>query len=302
MQAYKLEPRALLQNSIRLHAAYEKLSAELYRVRSKLSPRDPFRRYFEDRFSDLSLEMLAIEGGSAKIRGSYTYGDFWRDYRKIWRNHFSLFLLILFIFMSATMLGWFFGTEDPSYAALILGPQQMEMIILHQKWFESLQDSPFMGGLSIAINNVSVAIKACLGAALAGIGGLYILIYNGVMVGAVMGFSVRHEFDAALGEFVIAHGILELSVIVAACFVGLLFGRAFYVWPVSRIPSQLAEGGKEALVALMGCLPWLLLAAIVEAFVSPFYFLDAFQKFLVGAAVALFFWAWTFWPLPQPSR
>lgn len=296
LRAYETQKANLAQNSLKLQTAFEKAGAELYRLRAHTPLSHPFRRYFEDRFSEATFAILSIEGSEKPIKSS-AYSDFYRDYRRIWRENVSLFLLVLFVFVISLTLGWFYGTKEPEYASLLLGPEFMEKIIGGKRWFESIQDQPLLMGFQIGLNNILVAIKAATGAALAGVGGFVILIFNGLMIGSLVGFSYAHGFEAAIGEFVVAHGVLELSIIVAACFMGLLFGRGFYMWPPRLMRVRLAAGAKESLIVALGCLPWLVLAAIVEAFVSPFYYFSSVQKLVIGALVAGLFWVWTFWPI-----
>ena len=47
---------------------------------------------------------------------------------------------------------------------------------------------------------------------------------------------------------------------------------------------------------LLGIIPWLVLAASIEGFVSPFHYLSYGAKLSLGIIVAAAFWMWTLWP------
>ena len=94
--------------------------------------------------------------------------------------------------------------------------------------------------------------------------------------------------------FIVSHGILELSIIVASCFAGLIFSRIFYMRPYKNFKTRMAKAGEEGFKILCGVLPWLLVAAFLEVFVSPFDYLDAPLKILLGILAGFYFWFWIF--------
>jgi uncharacterized membrane protein SpoIIM required for sporulation len=197
------------------------------------------------------------------------------------------------------VVGWKIGSTDHAYAAVLIPQALMEQILDQQKWFAEIQKAPWLYGLGIAKNNIGVAIHCFTLAALAGLGGVYILVLNGLLFGAVFGFCRSNHFDQALLNFVVGHGVLELTIIVAAAFSGFLFGRVFYMRPYRLFHLRMVTAASDAGVLLLGLLPWLLVAAVVEVFVSPWSFLDMPAKIFLGCLAAAAFWLWTWWPLPQ---
>ena len=95
------------------------------------------------------------------------------------------------------------------------------------KWFDFLKDIPALGAALIAYNNISVCINAMIGGVMLGLGGIIILVFNGFYFGAVLGYAGQYGFDESLLNFVVTHGPLELSLIVASCFCGMMIGKAF---------------------------------------------------------------------------
>jgi uncharacterized membrane protein SpoIIM required for sporulation len=146
-----------------------------------------------------------------------------------------------------------------------------------------------------------VALNTFAAGALLGLGGLFFLAFNGVFFGAIFGFCALHGFQSSLGSFVLAHGPLELSVIVCASFASMLFGRAFFMRPLSALPRRLWQGARQGSMVLAGSVPWLVVAAVMEAFVSPVPWIPVYLKLGAGIAVAIIFWTWTFRRPPSPA-
>ena len=80
----------------------------------------------------------------------------------------------------------------------------------------------------IFTNNIRVAFLAFAGGILLGLGTLYVLIKNGLMLGATFGLAVGVGNGPPFFELVLAHGVLELSCIAVAGAAGLRIGWAHH--------------------------------------------------------------------------
>src|SRR5207247_2130587 len=78
----------------------------------------------------------------------------------------------------------------------------------------------------IFTNNIRVAFFAFAGGVLAGLGTLYVLVANGVQLGAVLGAAQHYGVAGLLLTFISAHGYLELTMIVISGAAGLRLGDA----------------------------------------------------------------------------
>ena len=123
--------------------------------------------------------------------------------------------------------------------------------------------------INLMTNNIAVALT-CLALGLVyGLGTLYIICLNGMMLGGVFAYTDRFGLADDLYRFVIAHGLVELSVICLAGAAGLSLGRAI-ARPgahgrISAVRGAVREAG--ALTAL--AVPFLIGSGIIEAYVSP---------------------------------
>lgn len=137
-------------------------------------------------------------------------------------------------------------------------------------------------------NNVQVTFLAFAGGALAGIGTALILMFNGVHLGSAFGLFANYGVSIQLWSFVVSHGVIELSAIWIAGGAGLWMGSAFILPGRKRRVDALVERGKESVSLLAGTTLMLVLAGVIEAFVSPARIPDA-ARFVFAALVALAF-------------
>lgn len=280
----------------RLIADYEVLTSHLYAVRQGLPDDDPLRQRYEDYVTSVSAEVVGLQ----KDRDKEDPQNDWKDeYRRVWRENFSLFLLTMIVFIMSVVLGAMVTLKNPEYASALISDEMMTSILERRKWFESIQENPLLYGFEIAWNNIQVSLNCALFGIVLGLGGLYILSYNGLFFGAIFGFCMAHDFNNELANFVTSHGALELTIIVASAFASFLFGRVFYMRPYRHFKKRLYAASKEAGYVLLGILPWLLVAACLEVFVSPWPGIPFQIKVGLSLVSTGAFWWWTFLPVKK---
>lgn len=285
-----------LDQGLALLEKYEHLTYRVYQVRAILPETDPFRLQIEDRFSFVSQVLTSCQETQKREI------PFILRYRLAWREHLSLFLLTLLFFLSSIVVGWEMGVHEPTSVSMVVPKEMLEAILDKTRWFDSLQQNPLFGGLEIAMNNIKVSFYGfALGASLA-LGGLVLLGYNGLLIGGVLGFCYGNGFHDELTGFVIGHGPLELSIIVCAVFSGLIVGRVFFMQPFNLFFERFRFATQDAGLIVTGVVPWLVLAAIVEAGISPWPFIAKEIKLGLGLLLALAFWVWTFFPTSEQKR
>lgn len=122
---------------------------------------------------------------------------------------------------------------------------------------------------SLVSNNVQVTFIAFAGGVLAALGTVYILIMNGVMLGAVAGAFANEGQSLHLWTFVLPHGVIELTAICIAGGAGLWMGSAILL-PGRRTRREvLVTRGREAVSLIGGTAIMLLVAGLIEGFISP---------------------------------
>jgi uncharacterized membrane protein SpoIIM required for sporulation len=193
--------------------------------------------------------------------------DFPQTFRRTWRYTATAFGVFL-LFGSIA----FFGTRhDPDFSEFAgVDPFFRESVINNrQHWWERLNDANQIGSSQIFTNNIRVTFYAFALGAMLGVGTLYVLAYNGASFGAIIALTYRAGFGNDLLSFVVGHGVIELSCIFIASGAGLLIGTALLM------PGDLSRGdalrsrGMEAVRLVVGCVPLLVVAGIIEGFISP---------------------------------
>jgi len=205
--------------------------------------------------------------GGQRIRDFFGR-DFPRTFRRTWRytaTAFSVFLLFTAIA--------FFGTHhDPDFSEFAgINPFFREMIINHHThWWEAVNRANQIESTNIFTNNIHVTFLAFALGALFGLGTLYVLAFNGASFGAIIALTYRAGFgnDLLLG-FVISHGVIELTCIFIAGGAGLLIGTALLMPGNLSRADALKSRGLEAVRLIVGCIPLLVIAGLIEGFISP---------------------------------
>ncbi|HZA39379.1 MAG TPA: stage II sporulation protein M [Actinomycetota bacterium] len=142
----------------------------------------------------------------------------------------------------------------------------------------------------IFTNNIQVSFWAFAGGILAGIGTAYVLLTNAVLLGTVMGLAVEAGNAVPFLELVTAHGLLELSCIVVGAAAGLRLGWAVIDPGHRRRVDALKEEARPAVEIVLGTALWLVVAGLVEGFVTPAGW-GLLPALAVGIALAGLYWS-----------
>jgi uncharacterized membrane protein SpoIIM required for sporulation len=240
------------------------------------------------------LARLAVRGGTALQRDEQEYsvvGFFFVRFPRALRAHLHWIAVAVALFLVAALLGLAVAVYEPGVALSLLGPDAVAGLRQGHLWTESLTTTlpPAFSSSRIATNNMSVALTAWAGGAAAGLGSLWVVLLNGFMLGAAFGVTARYSLAGELGTFVVAHGMLEITLILVCAGAGLGIGTALL--RADDLPRSVTvpRAAREALVVLLGCLPWFLVLGIVEGFLSPSPDLPFAVKALLGVALEVCF-------------
>lgn len=121
---------------------------------------------------------------------------------------------------------------------------------------------------AIITNNVRVALYCFAGGVFLGVGALVLLALNGLQLGASFGHFVNVGLGAYLGEFIIGHGILELTAIWIAGGAGFMLGRTLVAPGELSRADALVLAGQRAIRMLGASVVCLLVAGMIEGLVS----------------------------------
>jgi len=226
---------------------------------------------------------LIYMGRRASRRGIWT---FYKDtYPKIFRETFPDTFAAFVLFLVAGLAGVLMGLADPGFSRFFLGPQMMQSIENHRMWTDSIVTVKPMASSGIMTNNISVAFAAFAFGITAGIGTVWMMLLNGLMMGVVGVACWREGMSLSLWSFVAAHGVLELPAIFIAGGAGIGIAKGLLFPGVFPRRESLVRAGARSVRLVLGTIPMLLIAGFVEGFVSPTG-LAPYVKFLLAAALA----------------
>src|SRR5438067_2451312 len=157
---------------------------------------------------------------------------------------------------------------DPGFSHYFLGPHMMQSIENHKMWTDSIVTVKPLASSGILTNNMSVAFAA-FAAGITGIGTVWMMLMNGLMMGVVAVACWREGMSLPLWSFVAAHGVLELPAIFIAGGAGLGIAKGLLFPGVLPRKESLVQAGAKSVRLVLGTIPMLLIAGVVEGFVSP---------------------------------
>jgi uncharacterized membrane protein SpoIIM required for sporulation len=224
----------------------------------------------------------ALEGGG-RLRRFFAQG-FPRTFRRTWRYTAASFVVFMAFFLAGFLGTW----RDAEFSGLagITPAWRAETTDARVRWWQSLNEANQVGGAAIMTNNIGVMFSAFAFGALLGLGTLYIMAMNGASIGAVLALTYRAGYGHELLAFMAGHGVIELTCIFIAGGAGLLVGGAMLIpGDLSRFDS-LRLRGRDSIQLIIGCIPLLVLAGIIEGFISPAPISPAI-KYSVAAATGV---------------
>jgi uncharacterized membrane protein SpoIIM required for sporulation len=157
---------------------------------------------------------------------------------------------------------------------------------------ESLHDIPSLArpvaASGILTNNIQVTLLAFGLGLTAGVGTSLLLVYNGAHIGAVAGWMTAKGNGRALWGWIMPHGGTELMAIMLAGAAGFMLARAILAPGEVRRSIALSRVGPSALIVELGVMAMLVVAGLIEGFVSPSSI--GFPERIAILAVSLVFW------------
>ncbi|MFN5961618.1 MAG: stage II sporulation protein M [Verrucomicrobiota bacterium] len=261
-------PRSPL--ALQLPSLYRQLCADYALAQHRL--------YSESLCSDLNALMircrnlLTREEGSATSRFARLFTtDFPATARREWRL-LALSALLFFGPMAGMVAAARF---DPRWIFSVLGPDEMEMMDgMYGRGEETREFLRETFGSDFAMfghyiwNNVTIALRMAGSGVLAMVGALFMLAYQGVVIGAMQGYVHYAGDTEKFYAFVSGHAAFELGGIVICGTAGLILGRAVLKPGTLSRPAALAAAGQRALPLIYGGSFLVFFAAFIEGFWS----------------------------------
>ena len=197
-------------------------------------------------------------------------------------------LVAVALFFGPLVGSAFAALHDEGFALAVLGTEQIEAI---EQMYRSAdvprtmsQDAAMTG--FYVWNNIGIAFRCFATGLLFGLGPLFYLVFNGLMIGAVAGHLARVGLGDALFPFIVSHAPWELTAIALAGGAGLQMGLALIRTDGDTRIGSLRRAGPDLTRQIVGVTSMLAIAALIEGSWSPSG-APPTLKYAVGAAGAV---------------
>ncbi len=255
-----LSPRELQE----LALLYRQVAADLATVRE-----DPMSRRLADYLNQLLARAhnLIYMGRRSSPRGIIPF--YARTFPEVFCATFDYTALAAALFAAGALLGFLAALGDSTFQRFFLGPGMTETIERRQMWTHSILTIKPLAASGIMTNNLTVSFMVFALGITGGLGTIYMLALNGLMMGVVSAACWQAGMSLQLWEFVAGHGVLELPSVFIAGGAGLLLARGL-LFP-GRLPRRqsVAYYGGHAARLILGIIPLLIVAGLIEGFISP---------------------------------
>ena len=182
-------------------------------------------------------------------------------------------LLVSFlIFAASVVIGIISAWNDPNFVRLILGNGYVDMTLENiangepMAVYNGSEEMPMF--LGITLNNIMVSFNCFAMGLLTSFGTGYMLLSNGIMVGA---FQTFFYGEGLLAESMLAiwlHGTLEIWAIIVAGAAGLALGNSWLFPGTYSRTASFRRGAKRGLKIVVGTVPVFIMAGFIEGFLT----------------------------------
>jgi uncharacterized membrane protein SpoIIM required for sporulation len=211
------------------------------------------------------------------------------------RESLPFFVTAALLLIIPSLIAGFLTNWEPDASTWLLpaNVQELRPLIENQELWTNIpiEERPYTSAF-IMSNNIQVSFLAFGGGITAGLFSLYILVFNGLNLGGITGLTAHYDVGFELWTFVIGHGVIELSAIFIAGGSGLMLGWAIIQPGLLKRGDALMLAARKAVRLVMGCVPILIVAGLIEGFISPNENIPWPVKWSIGALTGILLYSY----------
>jgi uncharacterized membrane protein SpoIIM required for sporulation len=205
------------------------------------------------------------------------------------------------LFTLGGVAGWLTVVLRPDLVASLVPPQVLDGLSQGHIGNDALkQFAPILAAFIIQ-NNITVSLIALVSGVGLGLPTAYVLASNGWILGTLGAAVHQAGIDAPFWALIVPHGAIEISVIIIAGAAGLMIGDSLLRPGLLRRVDSLTRAAQRALILAVGAAPLLVVAGLIESFVTPSDTPVA-GKLAVGAITGVLLWSWFLLAGRSPRR
>lgn len=258
---------------------YRQVASDLSSVRE-----DPMSRRLTDYLNQLlgRAHNLIYMGRRPQPRGILRF--YQHTFPQVFRATFNYTLAAFCLFLLGTLWGFLACLGQPSFQRFFLGGPMADTIERRVMWTHSIVTIKPLASSGIMTNNLMVSFATFALGIAGGLGTIYMMATNGLLLGVIAAACWQAAMSAELWSFVAPHGVLELPAIFIAGGAGLLLARGVLFPGLMTRRDALVYYGGQGVRLVLGIIPALVVAGIIEGFFSPSY-LPVGAKFLFATGM-----------------
>jgi len=293
-QAERRGLKSLTGEQVRqLASLYRSVSADLARARSEAVGES----LVQDLQHLTNRAYSQIYQGSRRQEWQAVWAFYRHGFPAVVRQSWAYILLAAALILVGGLIGAWLAWYDPRFMGLVLGADFVAQVNdTRELWTVSILGVEPVASSAIMVNNIAVSLRAIVGGVSMpwpgtliplppGLFTVYLLGFNGIMLGAVGALVAQANLAYDLWGFVFPHGALELPAIALAGAAGLLLARAILIpAPYHRIDA-LKIYGLQAVQLVYALVPMLVIAGVIEGFISPQPWIPNELKYLLGTGI-----------------
>ncbi|MBW1295958.1 stage II sporulation protein M [Aquimarina litoralis] len=182
-------------------------------------------------------------------------------------------LLITFLIsVLFTAIGAYSSATDGAFVRSILGDGYVNMTLENiengdpMAVYKKMEETDMF--LGITINNIRVALNCFILGIMLGIGTIYMLMQNFIMLGSFQYFFYEKGLLWESARTIWIHGTIEISVIIIAGCAGLVVGNSILFPKTYTRLTSFVRGVKAGLKIVISTIPFFIIAGFLEGFVT----------------------------------
>lgn len=185
------------------------------------------------------------------------------------RENLRFVLAAFLLFTVPAVVGFRLTSTNPLAGDALGLTEQRQLLAERETWIDiPLEQRPYASAF-IMSNNIRIAILAFGGGAAFGVFTLYVLVFNGLMIGGVLGLAAHYEMADTLVAFIVGHGVVELSIIFIAGGAGLALGWALLNPGAYTRRDALGLAARRVVPLVVLAVPLLIASGLIEGYISP---------------------------------
>lgn len=190
-------------------------------------------------------------------------------------HHYRRYLFYAFgFFVLFTLIGFISAYYDKEFVRVILGDEYVNKTIENIEKGNAVgvyqQGSNWGSAIAIIFNNLKVGAILFVYGIFGGVGTLYALLQNSIMLGSFQYFFHEHGALKESASGIWLHGVFEIFSMVVEAMAGLILGASILFPKTYSRFNSFKLGFKDAFKIFLSTVPFTIVAGIIEGYVTRY--------------------------------